>query len=73
MARQLEGLLRAPHHSQGIPRAAVELALGEPTQIGSPATDKADEVWTYRKDGEMVGIFFKGGKVIGWKKKKAGR
>lgn len=58
---------------KGFPRAAVELALGEPTQIGSPVTAKADEVWTYRKDDEMVGIYFKGGKVVGWKKKKARR
>lgn len=55
---------------KGFPRAAVKLALGEPAQISTPVTSRSDEVWTYRKENELVGIYFNDGKVIGWKKKR---
>lgn len=56
---------------KGFPRAAVRLALGEPDEIRAPDAQKTDEIWTYlRSENARVHIFFRDGRVVGWKQVK---
>ncbi len=51
---------------KGFSRPAVKLALGSPTEVTTGGN--GTEVWIYRRAGGENQVFFKGGKVTGWKK-----